>query len=151
MNNPDSWMRLKNVAGQRRDVSARGLARVSAELVKAQEKLNLLLEYRLDYQTRLERASRGGIRGEGLRNYQNFLANLEKAVIQQMAVLDDLRQNVAKAQHQVNCDHRRTESYQILGDRRTLAADTKDRRTQQATQDEMATGTQLRLVHNKDR
>jgi len=151
MKNPNSWMRLKDVAEQRRDASARGLALVAAELAKAQQKLQLLLDYRLDYQMRLERASRGGIRGEGLRNYQTFLANLEKAVDQQMAVLEDLRRSVTKAQHQVNSDHRRTESYQVLDDRRTLAADSKDRRTQQATQDEMATRTQLRLVHNADR
>jgi len=151
MNNPNSWMRLKDVAEQRRDASARGLALVAAELAKAQQKLQLLLDYRLDYQMRLERASRGGIRGEGLRNYQTFLANLEKAVDQQMAVLEDLRRSVAKAQHQVNSDHRRTESYQVLDDRRTLAADSKDRRTQQAAQDEMATRTQLKLVHNADR
>jgi flagellar FliJ protein len=150
MSNPSSWMRLKDVAEQRRDVSARGLARVATELSNAQDKLNLLLEYRIDYQTRLERASRSGIRGEGLRNYQSFLANLEKAVDQQMAVLEDLKRGVAKAQQQVNADHRRTESYQVLDDRCTLAADTKDRRVHQAQQDEMATRTQLRLVRNTD-
>jgi flagellar protein FliJ len=150
MNNPNSWMRLKSVAEQRRDESARCLVRASTELKNAQQKLQLLLDYRLDYQTRLDRASRMGIRGEGLVNYQRFLANLERAVEQQTAVLAGLKHGVAKAQQKVNVDHRRTESYQVLGDRRTEAADVQDRRRQQAQQDEMATRARLKLVHNAD-
>jgi flagellar FliJ protein len=150
MTSPNTWMRLKNVAEQRRDASARGLVRASTAMKDAQQKLQLLLDYRLDYQSRLERASRLGIRGEGLLNYQRFLANLEKAVEQQTAVLEGLQRGVTNAQQQVNSDHRRTESYQVLDDRCTEAADTKDRRRQQANQDEMATRSRLKLVHNND-
>ena len=83
MTEAESWSRIKEVAVKRRDESARGLALFVHRAKEAQQKLDLLLEYRLDYCARFERASRAGIRGEALRNYQTFLGNLEKAIAAQ--------------------------------------------------------------------
>ena len=145
-NNPDSWMRLKQIAEQKRDVTARRYANLATQRKDAQQKLQLLLDYRLDYQARLESASRMGIRGEGLRNYQGFLANLERAIEQQTDLMTTLQTEVSAAQKKVSLEHRRIESFQVLDDRRTDLADTKDRRRQQALQDEMANRSHLKVV-----
>jgi flagellar FliJ protein len=146
MDSPNSWMRLKQIAEQKRDVTARTYASLASQRKDAQQKLQLLLDYRLDYQARLESASRMGIRGEGLRNYQGFLANLERAIEQQTDLMTSLQAQVTAAQKKVSLEHRRTESFQVLDDRRNDLADTKDRRRQQALQDEIANRLHLKLV-----
>src|SRR5689334_13691014 len=93
MQDTDSWMRLKQVAEQRRDVKARELGRLVGERKQMQAKLDLLVQYRGEYQARLADAARTGIRGEGLLNYQRFLANLERAIEQQTQAMASLDEN----------------------------------------------------------
>jgi flagellar FliJ protein len=136
---PDSWRRIKQVAEQRRDVSARGLAQLVIRAREAQQKLELLVQYRLDYRVRFESASRTGMRGEWLRNYQTFLANLEQAITLQKEAIAAIQHEVGAAKKQVDGEQRRAESYQIIDDRRSSANLDRERRRQQRLQDEMAT------------
>ena len=148
MTNADSWRRIKQVAEQRRDASARSLAGLVKRAKEADDKRRLLLEYRLDYHARFEQASRTGMRGEWLRNYQTFLANLEQAIALQTEALNALQQEVVEAKVRVDSEQRRAESYQIIDDRRSSASDTRERRRQQRLQDEMATRVVPHLVAN---
>lgn len=150
MHNPDSWMRIQQVAERRRDVSARDLAQLVIKANAAEQKLQMLLEYRLDYRNRFDAASRAGMRGEWLRNYQSFIANLEQAIAQQNAVIAGLRREVADARRQVNGEQRRAESYQIIGDRRNDAALMEERKRQQRLQDEIAMQLAPRLAFGRD-
>ena len=77
MTETSSFAMLQQLAEQRRDDLTRALGTLLAQLDEAKNRLQLLVDYRNDYQGRLERAVRGGIQGEGLRNYRSFLANLE--------------------------------------------------------------------------
>jgi flagellar FliJ protein len=147
----DSWARLKEVAIKRRDERARGLARLVRRAREAQQKLDLLIEYRLDYRARFDHASRSGIRGESLRNYQTFLANLEQAITQQTETITGLRQEVAAAQREVDGEHRRAESYQVIEDRRVSATLSHERRRQQKLQDELATRPLPRIVTSSEK
>jgi flagellar FliJ protein len=148
MTNPDSWMRIKQVAEQRRDVSARGLARLVTRATHAQQKLQLLLEYRLDYRARFESASRRGMRGEWLRNYQMFIANLEQAIALQTNTVTAMRHEVSEAKRRVDGEQRRVESYQIIDDHRSGVALTREQRAEQRLQDEMASRVIPQLAAN---
>lgn len=141
-------MRIKQVAEQRRDVSARGLARLVTRAGEAQGRLQLLLDYRQDYSARFEAASRTGMRGEWLRNYQTFLANLERAIALQTDTVTALQDEVAAAKSHLSGEQRRAESYQIIDDRRSSASLIRERRRQQRLQDEMATRSVPKLVAN---
>lgn len=150
MTNPHSWMRIKEVAKQRRDTGARGLAQLVTRLVEAQGKLRLLHEYRGDYRTRYDNALHNGMAGEWFRNYQSFLANLDHAIALQTDVVTALEHDVAEAKKQVDSDQRRTDSYQIIDDRRTRDSLVRERRSHQRLQDEMA-APKLRLVDKNNR
>ena len=141
MTHADSWGRIKRIAEQRRDVSAGSLARLVTRAMEAEQKLQVLLEYRQDYRTRFESASRTGMRGEWLRNYQSFLTNLEQAITLQTAAMTVLQQEIAEAKKQVDDEQRRAESFRIIDDQRSDAALMRERRRQQRLQDEMATRT----------
>ena len=145
MTGRDSWMRIMEVAKQRRDTGARGLARMVARAGEAQGKLNLLLEYRADYHERYENALRQGIGGEWFRNYKTFLANLDQAVALQSDAVTALLHDIALAKKRVDSDQRRTESYQIIDDQRVNETLAHERRREQRVQDEMATPTNLHL------
>jgi flagellar protein FliJ len=138
MTNHDSWTRIKELAVQRRDESARGLAKIVKRAHAAQQKLELLLEYRADYRARFDAASRTGMRGESLRNYQAFLANLEQAITLQSDAIAALDRELSDAKRHVDGAHRRAESYQVIDDRRSNVVMTRERRRAQRQQDEMA-------------
>ena len=149
MTSANSWMRIKEVAEQRRDASARGLARLVTRAREADENRQLLLEYRSDYHARFETASRTGMRGEWLRNYQTFLAKLEQAITLQTEAMTALQQEVAEAKARVDSEQRRADSYQIIDDRRNHANLAGERRRQQRLQDEMATRAIPGLLANR--
>jgi len=138
MNHPEAWTRIKEVAERRRDASARVLADMMRRANAAQQQLILLREYRLDYGTRLQHASRDGVGSGCLRNYQKFLANLEEAITLQIGTIASLEQAVAQARREVNGEQRRAESYRIIDDRRSSEASVRERRRAQGLQDEMA-------------
>ena len=130
--------RLLQLALQRRDARARRLGVLVGEHTEAQAKLALLHDYRRDYQSRLDQATRAGIDGEGLRNFRSFLGQLDQAIAQQAEVNADVLQRLQIVQKQWVDDQRRVDSYQTLDERRTDASSRRDERRSQKLQDEFA-------------
>jgi len=145
---PDStnWNLLLHLAHQRRDAAAKRLGVLLTQGKDAQQKLQMLLDYRLDYQGRLESAARMGIQGEGLRNFQSFLANLERAIEQQTDTMASLQEQIYEEQAEVAAEQRKIDSYQVLDERRISAENDRDRRRQQVLQDELGTRSRPKLV-----
>jgi flagellar protein FliJ len=150
MTKSNSFAMLKELAEQRRDACTRRLGKALAEQSEASTRLRLLLDYRTDYQGRLERASRDGIKGEGLRNYQNFLANLERAVEQQSDIVATIEETVLRIRADLASEQRQIESYAVLLKRRANAAAEKENRRQQAMQDEFALNSVIRLERERN-
>ena len=150
MTTSNSVAMLKELAEQRRDACTRRLGKALAEQNEASTRLQLLLDYRTDYQGRLERASRDGIRGEGLRNYQTFLANLERAVEQQTDIVATVQETVLRIRADIANEQRQIESYAVLLKRRAHAATQKENRRQQALQDEFALNSVIRLTRERN-
>ena len=138
MTSSQAWSRIKEIAGERRDESARTLAGIATRARDAQQQLELLLGYRLDYRARFDTAVRAGIRGEALRNFQGFLANLEQAIALQTQATKAIEHEMSIARQRVVADQRRAESYQVIDDRRANVTLAQERRNDQRLQDEMA-------------
>jgi flagellar FliJ protein len=139
-----SWIVLKQLAQHETEDSARRLGSLARRRHDAQKQLQMLLDYRADYQARLDSATRNGIRGEGLRNFRVFLDNLEAAIEQQSNILASLQEDVLAATAAWKKDQRRVDSYQVLDERQATAQRRTDDRVQQGLQDEMATRTYLK-------
>ncbi len=58
-------------------------------LQQQQQKLDLLLQYRADYQARLRHRSTGGLDASALRNFHDFMQKLEEAILQQRAAVTE--------------------------------------------------------------
>jgi len=142
----NSFAMLRQLAEQRRDDWTRKLGAALARAREADERLRLLVDYRREYQGRLERAARDGIKGAGLRNYQSFLANLEQAILQQSRTVDGLADEVAQLRERIALEQRQVESFSVLLRRRARAEHQRENRRAQSLQDELATNSVMRLA-----
>jgi flagellar FliJ protein len=142
----NSFAMLRQLAEQRRDDWTRKLGAALARAREADERLRLLVDYRRDYQGRLERNARDGIKGAGLRNYQSFLANLEQAIEEQSRTVDGFAADVAQLRDRVAIEQRQVESFSVLLRRRAHAEHQRENRRAQSLQDELATNSVMRLA-----
>jgi flagellar FliJ protein len=130
------WDRLKEVASRRCDTHARHLAEAVHARDEAQKRLAMLQGYRADYEQRLAEAGTRGIDREALRNYQAFLAQLERAIAQQQALVDGAERKVEGARSLWASERRRVESFRTLDQRHLTAVARQDARREQKNADE---------------
>jgi flagellar FliJ protein len=136
MTRTPQWDRLKEVAAKRRDAHAQRLGTLTRERDDAAKQLEMLIGYRSDYQARLANAQRSGIDPSGLRNYQAFLAQLERAIAQQTELVGAAERNVQGAKAQWSSEHQRVESFQALDDRHAHGVARDEQRRAQKLTDE---------------
>ena len=71
------------LAQQQNDAAIRKFGQLNQQQQAAQAKLDTLLQYRKDYQARLQQAEQNGMNQAELRNFQNFILRLDEAIVQQ--------------------------------------------------------------------
>jgi flagellar FliJ protein len=143
------WSRLKDMAARQRDASAQRLSSLVKERDAAKQKLDVLIGYRQDYEARLDRAKRDGISGDTLRNYQSFLAQLERAIAQQASIVDHAERNTQDAKAMWTSDRHRVDSYQTMKDRSASSEAKRERRSEQKQNDEWAMRTSASHTDSK--
>jgi flagellar FliJ protein len=132
------WSRLRELAQERRDATGARLAEAVVQRDTARQKLDMLVDYRRDYDGRLAQSATGGIDAEKLRTYRQFLANLERAIEQQSDLLALAEERVAKAQAQWRDEQRRVDSFRILDERQLADEVRRAGRHEQRLTDELA-------------
>jgi flagellar FliJ protein len=128
------WDRLKELAQKKRDAQAQRLGALTRERDDARQRLAMLVTYRTEYQSRLSEASSRGIDLTRLRNYQAFLAQLERAIAQQTELVAQAERSVDGAKAQWTSERQRVESFNALDERhQTSVARDEQRRAQKLT------------------
>ena len=145
-----SWKVLEDVARVKQDATASRVARMIMQHGEMEQKMLLLLDYREDYRSRLAQAQAQGIHGERLRNYQQFLANLQGAIEQQAEIIANLQQQLTDARQSLAGERRKVDSYGVLDGRQKSLARTSDQRRQQTIHDEFAANSFLKHVAGGD-
>ena len=135
-NRTPPWDRLKELAAKKRDAHAQRLGNYTRERDDAARRLEMLIGYRADYETRLANAARSGIDPDQLRNYQAFLAQLERAIAQQAEIVGAAERNVHGAKAQWTSEHQRVESFQALDERHLNGVARAEQRRAQKLTDE---------------
>ena len=138
MTPPHVWTHLKDSAAKKRDQSAQKLKSALTRRVDAQRKLDALLSYRDDYVVKLDDAQRKGIGADGLRNYRAFLANLDRAIDQQSALMATMQTDVGFAQTDWQHTQCRVNSLQTIDARRAEVVEAREARRDQKLTDEYA-------------
>ena len=150
MNPPTDWSRLRELAQDRRDTVGQQLAEAATLRDAARQKLEMLVDYRREYDGRLATSAVGGIDTEKLRSYRQFLANLERAIDQQTEALALAQERVVDAQAVWRGEQRQVDSFRILDERRLAAESREAGRLDQKLTDEFSSRLALQAGAGND-
>lgn len=117
MNKPFALQPLMNLALQQNDSATRNLGQLNKQQQSAQQKLDTLLEYRKDYQTRLQEITRSGMNPADLRNFQQFINKLDEAISQQFKAVEQSKFSTQIGRGEFDTTQRKLKSFDALQQR----------------------------------
>lgn len=136
MSKPFSLQPLVQLAHQKNDAATRKLGKLNQQQQTAQEKLDALQQYRRDYQTKLQEALQQGMEPVALRNFQDFIDRLDKAIVQQQQVMEKTKKVVQTGRHELMDTTRKMKSFDTLAKRHVESEMKIEAKTEQRMQDE---------------
>lgn len=142
---PSALDTLIELATQQTDEAAKRLGRAIRNGEDAQQKLQLLLQYREDYLARFQTTLQSGLSTASYRNYQHFIDKLEEAIAGQQKVVQDAQRRVTRERGAWQDSERTRMSYDTLATRAEKMRQLKEARRDQKQTDEYA----ARLLFNK--
>lgn len=129
---------LIDLAQKEADEAARKLSAMLSLQQQSEQKLNLLLGYREEYQQRLTTSAQQGIATAALQNFDLFLKKLTDAIEQQRGELNHWKTSVNSAQELWQQAQRKVRSFGILEQRRQHQITHQSNRLLQKQTDEFA-------------
>lgn len=129
---------LLNLAHQKNESATRKLGQLNQQQQAAQNKLDTLQQYRRDYQTRFQEATRNGMDQTGLRNFQDFINRLDDAIAQQRQAVEQTSHSVDTGRTELKDAQRKMKSFDTLAQRHVEAERKLETKNEQRLQDEYA-------------
>lgn len=123
------------------DTAAKNLGRTVKAKDDADAQLQMLTQYRADYESRLQTTAQRGLNVAQYANFQAFIGKLDQAIEGQKQVIIDAEYRVKSATlHWQECEKKRL-SYQILIEKNLKLEQQRDSKREQKQTDELATRT----------
>lgn len=130
--------RIQKITDHQTDAAAASLSALNHELHAREAKLMLLFKYRTEYNERLRRDADAGLDGAAMRNYHEFLQRLEHAIMQQHALVVEMRTRAEHARIAWQNSRRKSMTFDTLSRRFELKALRDESVREQKGQDELA-------------
>lgn len=127
---------LLHLAQQKNEAATRKLGQLNHQQQAAQNKLETLLQYRKDYQTRFQEAARNGMNQADLRNFQNFIQRLDEAITQQRNATEQASHSVQTGREELQDAQRKMKSFDTLAQRHLENEKKLEAKIEQRQQDE---------------
>lgn len=135
---PSTLHTLIELAGKETDEAAKHLGITLRASEEAEQKLQLLLQYRDDYANRCQANLADGISTTHFNNFQVFMQKLEHAIAGQQQVVSNVKARTAKARAAwVVCEQKKM-SYVTLAERASKATTRRELWLDQKQNDEHA-------------
>lgn len=138
MSKPFPLQTLLALAQEGSDAAAARLGVVNGHDREMQARLQLLLEYRGDYEARLASVAQAGMHSVGWRNFHEFIDKIDVAIEQQRELVASAKREVETGQHQWHAQQRRLKSFDTLSQRHYSAERKMAARQEQKEQDDFA-------------
>lgn len=140
-----------NLAQHQNDTATRKLGQLNQQQQGVQQKLDTLLEYRKDYQTRLQEATRNGMSPADLRNFQQFMNKLDEAITQQTKMVEQSKISTLRGRSEFDTTQRKLKSFDTLQQRHIETQNKIAGKSEQKALDEH-TGRLVayRMINNED-
>lgn len=133
---PFSLQPLIDLTQHQNETATRKLGQLNRQEQNAQQKLDMLVEYRKDYQNRLQESSRAGMDQAQLRNFQHFINKLDEAISQQRRALEQSKVSTQIGRAEFNATQRKLKSYDTLHQRHIDAQKKLAEKSEQKALDE---------------
>ncbi len=117
MTKPFSLQSLVDLAQHQNESATNKLGQLNRQQQSAQSKLEMLQQYRKDYQARLQASTQNGINPAELRNFQEFINNLDQAINQQLKLVTQSQVSTKAGRGEFNTAQRKLKSLDVLQQR----------------------------------
>lgn len=108
---------LVQLAQQKNDAATKKFGQLNKQQQAAQTKLDTLLQYRKEYQTRFQEAVQNGMNQSDLRNFQGFIQRLDEAIAQQRSINEQMLNSVQAGRNELQDTQRKMKSFDTLAQR----------------------------------
>jgi len=139
MAQPFSLQPLLEIMQTRADEATRKLGQLIANERSAKSRLQLIEQYREEYDKRFREAAEQGLLPQALRNYQDFLARIDEAIAQQRLVVIDSEHGTAAGQTRWQEQNKRLKAIDTLADRHDARERYRENKLEQKQHDEFTT------------
>ncbi|MRR50876.1 MAG: flagellar export protein FliJ [Rhodocyclaceae bacterium] len=129
---------LLDLSQLRLDEATRRLGELISGEQEASQRLELLTQYRQEYQSRFVAAAQSGLSREAWANYQSFLAKLDAAVAQAGELVNASRQRTAEGQQEWLAKRGKLKAFDTLAQRHETRFQYAEGKKEQKDQDEHA-------------
>lgn len=136
MPKPNPLQTLIELSQTRLDDATRQLGQLLASARADEQKLELLNNYRKEYQERFLAAAQEGMGPEAWRNYQSFLGKLDDAVEHQTRILTQAKARSAAGQQAWMAERTKVQAYDKLHQRAVARETSRETRQEQKAADE---------------
>jgi flagellar protein FliJ len=126
---------LLDLSQLRLDEATRRLGELISGEQEASQRLELLTQYRDEYQSRFVAAAQNGISRESWSNYQSFLAKLDAAVAQANELVDSSRRRTAEGQQEWVAKRGKLKAFDTLAQRHETRQQYAEGKKEQKEQD----------------
>lgn len=138
MTEPFRLQPLLDLANNRMNEAARKLGELISGEHECQRKLELLENYRAEYQARFLEAARNGIGPDAWRNFSEFIGRIDEAVAVQRAAVEQSRQATAGGQQAWLDQRNKVKAFDTLSQRHLAEQARREHKDEQRQSDEHA-------------
>lgn len=152
MSKPFSLQPLLNLAQIKNESATRRLGELNKQQHDTQNQLDILLQYRRDYQARMQASSQEGMSPAVLRNFQEFIYKLDSAIAQQLKAVEQSVLSTQMGRGEYTSTQRKLKSFGTLQQRHIEQEDKVAAKQEQKAMDEhtgRATARKMLNTENK--
>lgn len=117
MTKPFHLQPLLNLAQQKNESATRRLGELNKQQSNAEAQLEMLLQYRRDYQVRMQASCQEGTNPALLRNFQQFIYKLDAAISQQRKAVEQSKMSTQIGRSEFAGAQRKLKSFDTLQER----------------------------------
>lgn len=150
MTKPFPLQTVLELMQERSDEATQQLAHLIAAEQDAKKKLDMLLQYRDEYAARFSEAAQNGLSPVQWKNFQDFLARLDEAIVSQRKVVAQQVLNTQEGQQNWQHHRKKLKAFDTLADRHYSSENTKEVKQDQKLQDEFAARGKSRSRHSQE-
>ena len=151
MTKPFTLQPLINLAEQQNDSATRKLGQLNMLQHSAQSRLEMLQQYRKDYQARLQVSIQNGINPVELRNFQEFINKLDEAISEQLKLVGQSKASTQAGRGEFETAQRKLKSFDTLKQRHIETQRIVAEKTEQTDLDEHTSRTgSYKLINSEE-